>query len=103
MTIFATPARAMFGLAALAALAACGGSEPSEPNTRPATDAEAACLRDVAEMAGTTDVTLMGNSLTADGILVQIGVGPDRAKWSCLARSDGSTSEIMSTTDEGAM
>ncbi len=54
-------------------------------------------------MAGTTDVTLMGNSLTADGILVQIGVGPDRAKWSCLARSDGSTSEIMSTTDEGAM
>ncbi|WP_226622644.1 hypothetical protein [Alloyangia pacifica] len=95
MTHFDRLAKAAFGLAALAALAACGGSEEPTAEMRPASEAESACLRDVATAAGTTDIALISSEPTETGTMVKVRVGEDRTHWDCVAYADGTTGEIM--------
>ena len=63
--------------------------------------AEQACLRDVTATTNNPDVTLISSSFSEAGTQVIVGVGPDRAQWSCIAYSDGTTDGIMSLTNEG--
>jgi hypothetical protein len=39
----------------------------------------------------------------APGTEVIVGVGPQRARWRCIAYRDGSTAGVSSLTDEGAL
>jgi len=67
------------------------------------TPAEQACLRDVTRTTNNPDVVLLDSSFSQAGTEVIVGVGPQRARWRCIAYSDGTTAGIMSMTDEGAM
>lgn len=67
------------------------------------TPAEQACLRDVTRSTNNPDVVLLDSSFSQAGTEVIVGVGPQRARWRCIAYSDGSTAGIMSLTDEGAL
>jgi hypothetical protein len=91
------------GATAVVALAGCvemggtgGGSSSGTPSM-----AEQACLRDVTATTNNPDVTLISSSFSEAGTEVIVGVGPQRARWRCIAYSDGSTAGIESLTDEG--
>lgn len=88
-------AKATLGLAVLAALGACGGAEEPTAGMRAATEAESACLRDIATAAGTTDIALISSETSDVGTMVKARVGDDRTHWDCVAYPDGSTGEIM--------
>lgn len=96
----------LLSLAAAALLAGCGapserpsgGSESAIP-TKP----EQACLRAVTQTTNNPDVVLLGSSRASGGTRVIVGVGSQRARWSCMGYSDGSTGEVMSLTDEGRL
>jgi hypothetical protein len=91
--------------AALAALVACddtGGTTTSTVSSRTPNAAEQACLRDVTSTTNNADVALLSSEFSEAGTQVIVGVGPQRARWSCIAYSDGTTAGIMSLTDEGA-
>ncbi|MBE9638482.1 hypothetical protein [Salipiger mangrovisoli] len=94
MTGFHRLPTAALGLSVLAALAACGGKEEPAANMRPATEAEAACLRDVATTAGTKELELTGSEFSEAGTMVTVRVGPERTQWSCIAYADGTTAEV---------
>ena len=84
---------------ALAALAGCvetGGSSAGVPSA-----AEQACLQRVSIETNNGDVTLLGSSFSEAGTEVIVGVGPQQARWQCIAYSDGSTTQPMSLTNEG--
>ena len=49
------------------------------------------------------DVVLLSSSYSEAGTEVIVGVGPDRARWRCIGYKDGTTSSIMSLTNEGAL
>lgn len=94
--------------AALLVLASCtettGDTRSSAPaSSRMPTPAEQACLRDVTSETNNPDVVLLSSSYAEAGTEVIVGVGPQRARWRCIAYRDGSTAGIMSLTDEGAM
>jgi hypothetical protein len=65
--------------------------------------AEQGCLRDVTAQTNNPDVVLLESSYSEAGTEVIVGVGPDRARWRCIGYSDGTTTGIMSLTDEGAL
>jgi hypothetical protein len=67
------------------------------------TPAEQACLRDVTRETNNADVVLLSSSFSEAGTEVIVGVGPQRARWRCIAYRDGTTAGIMSLTDEGAL
>lgn len=67
------------------------------------TATEQACLRDVTRTTNNGDVTLISSSFSQAGTEVIVGVGPQRARWSCIAYEDGTTAGITSLTDEGAL
>lgn len=67
------------------------------------TAAEQACLRDVTKVTNNPDVTLLESSFSEAGTQVIVGVGPDRARWNCIAYNDGSTAGIESLTNEGSL
>jgi hypothetical protein len=67
------------------------------------TPAEQACLRDVTRATNNPDVVLLDSSFSQAGTEVIVGVGPQRARWRCIAYSDGTTAGIMSMTDEGGI
>jgi len=46
---------------------------------------------------------MLSSSYSEAGTEVIVGVGPDRARWRCIGYKDGSTSSIMSLTDEGRL
>ena len=46
---------------------------------------------------------LLSSSFAEAGTEVIVGVGPQRARWRCIAYRDGSTAGIMSLADEGAL
>ena len=50
---------------------------------------------------GNPDVVLLSSSFSEAGTEVIVGVGPQEARWQCIAYSDGSTSRPMSLTNEG--
>lgn len=81
-------------------LSACvedsGGSAAGMPSA-----AEQVCLQRVTQETNNPDVVLLGSSFSQAGTEVIVGVGPQRARWQCIAYSDGSTSQPMSLTNEG--
>jgi hypothetical protein len=85
----------------LGLLAACVEDTGSVSGTPGA--AEQACLRAVTTEANNPDVVLLGSSFSQAGTEVIVGVGPQRARWQCIAYSDGSTSRPMSLTNEGSL
>ena len=94
--------------AAIALIAGCvestGGSRHS---TAPAPGtpslAEQGCLRDVTNASNNPDVVLLSSSFSQAGTEVIVGVGPQQARWRCIGYEDGTTSSIMSMTDEGRL
>lgn len=65
--------------------------------------AEQACLRDVTRTTNNPDVTLISSSFSQAGTEVIVGVGPQKARWKCIANSDGTTRDIQSLTNEGSL
>ena len=92
--------RLLGAMLALCALSACVDDTGSAgaPSA-----AEQACLAAVSRSTNNGDVAVISSSFSQAGTEVIVGVGPDRAKWRCIAYSDGSTDGIMSLTDEGSL
>ena len=95
----------IFGAAALSVLSLAGCVEDTGGGASAAmpTAADQACLRAVTAETNNPDVTLLGSSFSEAGTEVIVGVGPDRARWQCIAYSDGTTTRPMSLTDEGSL
>lgn len=91
------------GTAVLATLAGC--VEMGTPDPGPGNSAEAAarqaCLRDVSASTGNYDAAVLSSSFSEAGTEVIVGIGPQRAQWRCIAYRDGTTTGIMSLTNEG--
>ncbi len=75
-----------------------GGSSGGTPS-----QAEQACLRDVTRTTNNPDVVLLDSTFSQAGTEVIVGVGPQRARWRCIAYRDGTTAGITSLTDEGSL
>lgn len=90
------------GAASLAILAGCveesGGNVAGTPSA-----AEQACLQRVSMETNNGDVLVLSSSFSQAGTEVIVGVGPQRARWQCIAYSDGSTTQPMSLTNEGTL
>jgi hypothetical protein len=85
----------------LGLLAACveeTGSVSGTPGV-----AEQACLRAVTAEANNPDVVLLSSSFSQAGTEVIVGVGPQQARWQCIAYSDGTTTRPISLTNEGTL
>lgn len=67
-----------------------GGSQPGTPSA-----AEQACLAAVTRESNNPDVVLLGSAPAQAGTNVRVGVGPQRAAWSCTAYRDGTTGDIF--------
>ena len=78
-------------------------SSSGSASSRMPTPAEQACLRDVTRTTDNPDVVLLDSSFSQAGTEVIVGVGPQRARWRCIAYSDVTTAGIESLTDEGAL
>ncbi|WP_077960698.1 hypothetical protein [Ensifer adhaerens] len=101
-------------LAALLSLSACSQSSspsPPRPSTSEATAAalrggnptdERACEQAVAKQTNNPDTATLSSEMSQANTQVIIGVGPERARWRCLA-SGGKVAEVTSLTDEGAL
>ena len=97
--------------AAAAALTLFAGCVESTGGTRPSAGpapgtpslAEQGCLRDVTRTTNNPDVVLLSSSFSQAGTEVIVGVGPQQARWRCIGYEDGTTSSIMSLTDEGRL
>ncbi|MEI4473531.1 hypothetical protein [Frigidibacter sp. MR17.24] len=102
--LYSAVATAIAGLALSGCLAGrdaergAGGA----PVTVPEAAARAACLRDVRRTTGTADAAVTAALPSGAGTEVWLRVGPT-GRWHCLARHDGTTAEIRSLTDEGAL
>lgn len=94
-------------LAAFVALSGCetsdsGGYTPPAGNA-PEEGGRLACLQAVKAETGNYDAVVLSSSFSEAGTEVIVGIGPQRARWRCIAYRDGSTAGIMSLTDEGAL
>lgn len=90
-------------IAALAASALTGCVEtPSAaaPGNAPEAAAQSACVRDVRATTGNPDVSVIRSSFSEAGTEVILRVGPT-GTWRCIAYRDGTTTGIMSLTNEG--
>jgi hypothetical protein len=87
----------------LAAAAALAGCVEETGSTSMPTVEEQACLRDVTRTTNNGDVVLLSSSFSQAGTEVIVGVGPQRAQWRCIGYSDGTTTGIMSLTNEGSL
>ena len=105
--------KTMLLITAGAAIAGCSQSSysrqevsltqpPSEAIQAPSA-AEQACLAAVSNQTNISDVVALSSEFSEAGTIVRVGVGPQRAPWNCIAYSDGSTAEIRSLTNEGAL
>lgn len=93
------------GLVALAALTACEETtsyDTAAPGNSAEAAAQQACVRDVRTTTGNSDVAVVNSSFSEAGTEVILRVGPT-GTWQCIAYSDGTTANIMSMTDEGAL
>lgn len=91
---------ALIGVAALSLSACMEDTATQLPGGTP-TAAEQACLTAVSRETSNSQVVVLGSEFSQAGTSVRIGVGPQRAPWSCIAYSDGTTAGIQSMTDEG--
>ncbi len=92
-----------FSIAAFAALAGCVEDTGSAISSTAPSPAEQACLRDVTGATNNPDVVLLSSSFSEAGTQVIVGVGEQKARWSCIAYSDGTTAGIESQSDEGSL
>ena len=103
------------GLLVVAGLAVAGCSEttnnsqgvsltqpPSQAVQAPSA-ADQACLAAVSKQTNNGEVVVLSSEFSQAGTNVIVGVGSQRARWNCIAYSDGSTGEIRSLTDEGSL
>ncbi|MEX5727883.1 hypothetical protein Ga0609869_001236 [Rhodovulum iodosum] len=97
--MFFKPALGAIALAGLSGCIDSGGA----PNSGPPSVDEQACLAAVVREASNPDVTVISSQESEAGTTVRIGVGAGRAPWQCLAYPDGTTGEVMSLVDEGAL
>ena len=96
---------------AAAAMTLIAGCVESTSGTRPSAAtasgtpslAEQGCLRDVTRTTDNPEVVLLSSTYSEAGAEVIVGVGPDRARWRCIGYKDGTTADIMSLTDDGAL
>ena len=86
-------------------LAACetSGESSGVAANDPEASARAACLRDVQLETGNSTAVVLSSSFSQAGTEVIVGVGPQQARWRCIAYSDGTTDGIMSLTNEGSL
>jgi hypothetical protein len=72
-------------------LAACvPAGDAAAPVPPPVSGAAAeACLREVTAASGNGIVTVLDAQAARAGTRVTVGVGPDRAPWSCLGYAEG--------------
>lgn len=70
------------------------GAVPPPAAPDPLSAAETACLAAVAQQTDAADVAVLASDESRPDVLVQVGVGPERAPWQCLAAPDGSTRGI---------
>ena len=93
------------GVLAVATLAGCVETATQLPagpaGNAPEQAARAACLRDVSAATGNYDAQVLSSSYSEAGTEVIVGIGPQRAPWRCIAYRDGTTTGIMSLTNEG--
>jgi len=78
-------------------------TQPPARTAQAPTAAEQACLASVSKQTNNGDVAVLSSEFSQAGTNVIVGVGPQRARWNCVAYSDGSTAEIRSLTDEGKL
>lgn len=93
------------GALALAGLSGCidVAGFGATPQAGPPSVDEQTCLAAVARAASNPDVIVMSAQPAETGTLMRIGVGPDRAPWTCIAYEDGTVGEVMSLAEEGAL
>lgn len=77
--------------------AAAAAPAPADPEAA----AEQACVKAVQRETNNSDVVVMGSDMSQAGTLVQVGIGPDRAPWQCIAYADGSTGGIEFLGQDG--
>lgn len=87
------------GVLSVALLSACVDETGSASGGMAGPDT--ACLNAVKAETGNYDAAVLSSSFSQAGTEVIVGVGPQRARWQCIAYSDGSTSRPMSLTNEG--
>ena len=70
--------------------------------SEPLSAAETACLAGVAQQTDTADVAVLAMDDSPPDVLVQVGVGPSRTPWQCIAAADGGlrSIEFLGTADE---
>jgi hypothetical protein len=97
---------ASLGVVVLGALAGCDRTTAPGSGAAAGNSAEAAarqaCVRDVRATTGNSDVSVIRSSFSKAGSEIVLRVGPT-GTWQCTAYSDGTTANIMSLTDEGAL
>jgi hypothetical protein len=74
---------------------------PAASRRMPSTN-EQACLAAVSRTTNNGDVILLDSATSEANDTVIVGVGPQRARWRCLAK-DGKVAEVMSLTNEGRL
>ena len=96
----------MIAAATLAATGLAGCFETSGGGPGPGNSAEAAardaCVRDTRSTTGNSDVVVQSSLFSEAGTEVIMTVG-GTGTWRCIAYRDGSTTGIMSLTNEGAL
>jgi len=62
-----------------------------------------ACLAAVGKQTNNSELALLGKEFSEANSRVMIGVGPNKAPWSCLVSNDGVVAEVMFTGSEGKL
>jgi hypothetical protein len=73
---------------------------PVGPGAVTPSAAEQACLAAISRETQNGDVVLLGSDFSEAGTVVRVGVGPDRARWQCIAYADGTTGGIMFLSED---
>ncbi|AHM02885.1 hypothetical protein roselon_00440 [Roseibacterium elongatum DSM 19469] len=89
----------MFALTGCVDMGGGMGTDPGPGNSAEA-DARAACVRDTRATTGNPDVRVQSSSFSEAGTEVIMLVG-GTGTWRCIAYRDGTTTGIMSMTNEG--
>lgn len=104
-----TRGRLLAASIALAALAGCvetteTAADGGASSTGNALEDQArnSCVAATRAETGNPDVSVISSSYSEAGTEVILQVGPT-GTWRCIGYSDGSTADVMSTTDEGAL
>ena len=92
---------AAIGLAGCIETSGSGTGAPGAGNSAEAA-ARAACVRDTRTTNGNSDVVVQSSLFSEAGTEVIMTVG-GTGTWRCIAYRDGSTTGIMSLTNEGTL